>query len=584
MQCSSRFKGNKFSLFFVVLIFILILSACSKGQNTPTPPSKIAASPSATIVNPTQLPTSDIPSTPTLIPTAALEVAATKNSMIVFAMGTGGYRHLFAFHPNYLPITQLSTGNWDDSDPALSPDGNWLVFTSNRSGEWDIYLWDLLNNSIQQITNSPDVETSPDWSPDNQWITYSSNNYLHSNIIIRSITDLATAPIQLTEGVGNNIDPAWSPLGRQIAFSTDRSGRFEIWLAQLDTADNRFSIVAGGQDADFVHPSWSPEGTKLAWEKTTDISTIQVWNLTDDPNLVTSIATGKLPFWSPDGSILMTRFDTPDQYYLNGYSVQTGGQVYPMIALPAKTSPFHWSDGNSYQNVNAILSTLENPVTAPICQPGQSILSSASGRLSLVTLDTVVAPDPLLSDSTDECFALLRTTIATRIGWDLLRTLNNAALPITTSPDPGIPQNWLYTGRAIALNTAPLDAGWMAVSREDYEGQVFWRVWVKCLQQDGSCGEFIDQQVWDFAARASGDLVAFENGGKTITPPSGYWVDFTDLAQQLGWQRLPSLNNWRSYYPGILFNTFVYQQGKSWRQAMLELYPEDIIPLVEPGK
>jgi len=124
----------------------------------------------------------------------------------------------------------------------------------------------------------------------------------------------------------------------------------------------------------------------------------------------------------------------------------------------------------------------------------------------------------------------------------------------------------------------------MAVSREDFDGQTYWRLWLKCLNQDGSCGMLVTEPMWDFASRASGNLAAFEEGGMQVSEPQGYWVDFTDIALQYSWQRIPSLSNWRTYYPGIQFNTLVYSQSKSWKQAMLELYPEDVISLVEAGK
>ena len=101
----------------------------------------------------------------------------------------------------------------------------------------------------------------------------------------------------------------------------------------------------------------------------------------------------------------------------------------------------------------------------------------------------------------------LRQGIGQVSGWNFLASLENAYLPLTSAGAPSITQNWLYTGRAIAVNTVPLDAGWMAVSREDLEGQTYWRVWVKCLKQDGSCGETVHTPTWDFPARASGDPV-----------------------------------------------------------------------------
>jgi TolB protein len=504
--------------------------------------------------------------------------------VITFSMGEAGYQHLFAYHPNFLPISRLTDGQWDDIDPAISPDGRQLVFASNRSGIWDLYLWDLVANTLHQLTSSPEVETNPDWSPDKQWIAYESYSNSQTNIVIRSVTDPSSAPIQLTEGVGNNFDPAWSPQGRQVAFSTDRSGRSEIWLAQLDTADDRFIVAAGNEDADFFQPVWSPDGSMLAWERRSDVSTIEVRSVSEEMGTPNTVGTGNFPFWSPDGGTLLTRVDTPNQFFLTGYAVSNGVSVFPLITLPAEASAIQWSGGDSFQNIAAILNSLEvTPYETP-CPPGQTTPPGSTDRFSLVNLDSVTAPNPMLSETSGECFVMLRAAIGEKIGWDLLAILENAALPLTTAPDPAIPQNWLYTGRAISLNNSPLQAGWMAVSREDYQGNTYWRVWAKCLQQDGSCGLPITTPVWDFTARASGNLAAFEAGGKQMIPPAGYWVDITDIASQYAWQRLPSLNNWRTYYPGIRFNTLVFTQGKSWHQAMLELYPEDAISLVESGR
>lgn len=572
----------KIKTLLLVSTAILLLAACTNTKGTPLPTE--TETPSQTQPAPTQEPVVESSATPTLLPVLMDTTGGQSVGVITFSMGEAGFHHLYAYHPNFLPISRLTDGQWDDIDPAISPDGNQLVFSSNRSGFWDLYLWDLTSNTLIQLTNSPEVETNPDWSPDNQWITYELYANLQTNIVIRSVTDPTSTPIQLTEGVGNNYDPAWSPQGRQVAFSTDRSGKSEIWLAQLDSAENRFFVAAGGEDADFLQPVWAPDGSILAWERRSDVSTIEVWSVSDEIGTRNTIGTGNLPFWSADGGTILARVDDPNQFFLTGYAAANGVSVFPLITLPAKASAFHWSGGKSFHNIVAILSSQGVTSYQTPCQSGQTTSPSATDRYSLVNLDSVAAPNPMLSDTADECFAELRTAIREKIGWDLLAILENAALPLTTAPDPAIPQNWLYTGRAISLNIAPLQAGWMTVSREEYQGNTYWRIWAKCLQQDGSCGLPLTTPVWDFAIRASGNLAAFEAGGAQSKPPAGYWVDITDIALQYRWQRLPSLNNWRSYYPGILFNTWVYQQGKSWQQAMLELYPEDVISLVESGK
>ncbi len=582
-------KTGKNVLLPVLLAVIIVLNACSRklpvSQSTETPtPTIPAATLSPTMLESAATPTPEITTTPTLIPTSELASSETSTGMIIFAMGDGGHQHLFVFHPNLLQMTRLTDGNWDDDDPAFSLDGNWLAFTSNRAGQWDVYLWDLLKNEIQQLTNTPDFESGIDWSPDDQWITYSSNSNGHSDIYIRSVSDLATAPIQLTESEGNNLDPSWSAQGRQIAFSTNRNGHYEIWLAQLDKAENRFMKVAGDGAADYIGPAWSPDGMKLAWEKKQGISTIQIKSYVETGSPTIDFASGEMPFWSPDGKSILTRIDAPNRYFLTGYDSNSGLMDYPFMSLPARTSPFHWGNGNSYNNLATILTASQKTARTAACQPIQSITSSVNGRISLVPLDSVDVDNAFLSDMADECFSLLRKELTSTLGWDLLAALKTATLPVTAAPDPGIPENWLYTGRAIALNLAPYNAGWLAVSREDFDGLTYWRVWAKCVNQNGSCGQIISVPVWDFTSRASGDLQAFEAGGSLQPVPEGYWVDITDIAHQFGWERIPSQSNWRSYYPGILFNTFVFSQGKSWQQAMAELYPRDVIDSLKAGK
>ncbi|HEX2980791.1 MAG TPA: hypothetical protein VHO48_11050, partial [Anaerolineaceae bacterium] len=56
-----------------------------------------------------------------------------------------------------------------------------------------------------------------------------------------------------------------------------------------------------------------------------------------------------------------------------------------------------------------------------------------------------------------------------------------------------------------------------------------------------------------------------------------YWVDVTDLAQRYGWERLPALSNWRTYYAGTRYNTFIKTDGKDWQTAMLDLYPPEAL-------
>jgi TolB protein len=201
-----------------------------------------------------------------------------------------------------------------------------------------------------------------------------------------------------------------------------------------------------------------------------------------------------------------------------------------------------------------------------------------NGRHKVVPLIDVQAPFPQLHDMVDESFIALRQRLADEIGWDALSSLENGYVPLTSALSPGMLSDWLYTGRAFALNAQPINAGWMVVTREDYHQETYWRVYLRARFQDGSQGRPLYRLPWDFEARYQGDPQSYEQGGNTAESISpGYWVDFTRLAESYGWDRLPALSNWRSAYPAARFNEFVLTEGLDWQEAMLEIYPFEVL-------
>ena len=142
---------------------------------------------------------------------------------------------------------------------------------------------------------------------------------------------------------------------------------------------------------------------------------------------------------------------------------------------------------------------------------------------------------------------------------------------------PGQLENWLYTGRAFAINPVPLNAGWIALVREDIGSQTFWRLYLRCLYQDASQGRPLNQRPWDLSARYRGDPRMYDQGGEYTEIPAGYWVDFTELASRYDWERLPAQINWRTYYPATLYGMFVMREGLTWQAAMSQIYPSEIV-------
>lgn len=575
---------NNTALKWLILLFCTasLLSACSpKNDESVLQTTDLTAAPPAAVT-----PTADTQakqtatSAPTLIPVTQSSNSASQAGLIVFSMSDGEFKHLFAYHPSYLPITRITADAWDDESPSISPNGDRIAYTSNRFGQRDVFILDLVNNTLTQMTNSLAFEGKIDWSNDGNFIVYDVYQDNRHDLIIQSVIDAEEPPIQLTDGESNYFQPAWSPDGTQIAFVTDRSGRNAIWLARLQDPNERFLQLIGDPNADYENPAWSPDGNWLAVSRYEDKKEILLINTKDPAQEPLVIGYGKNPVWLPDGSGLLVTIESANDTDILAYAIPNRHMMLPPINLAGSLSGYDWNSADLVMNLQKW--TAQHPVSPPeiLWKENDDFLQGENGRRSLIALEGVEVPNPVLSDSVDERFHALRDLVEKKAGWDFLGALENATLPATSKDMPSITENWLFTGRAIGVNLAPYEADWMVVTREEFAGELFWRVWLKCKVQDGTCGQPLTATIWDFNSRFSGDIVAYENGGRVLPAPSGYWVDFTELATRCGWERIPSQNNWRSYFPGIQFNVFIFRQNLSWTQALLEIYPPDQVAII----
>lgn len=552
------------ALITIIILVGLSMPGCARANATETPTTLETSETTATNSAPT--------ATEEFIPLVPRDA----EQLVICSFEEDGYAHLFAYIPNKMPLTRLTSNTWDDITPAASPDGKKIAFASNRSGFWDLYLLELASGETTQLTDTPAYESAPAWSPDGSFIAYES--YINENLEI--VIGPADAPfkdaVRLTSSPASDYSPAWAPGGRQIAFISNG----EVLLADLDkTDDQRFVNLSNTELASESHPVWSPDGRRLAWASSSQSvgrSGIYIWDATR--NLPAQwIGDGDYPAWNTRGDQIITTISAPNNTYITSYALN-GELLQSLTPFPANLRGLVWANLIMSDPLAQDFQQAAQLTPAPLWAPnGEPISSGASARWSLVNLEGVQAPYPQLHDLADEAFVALRKRVTREAGWDALASLENAFVPLTTSLDPGFEEDWLYTGRAFAINSLMANAGWMVAVREDYGAQTYWRLYLRAQLQDGSLGEPMHNTPWDLGARYNLDPKIYEQGGTYSDVPPGYWVDVTALAAQYNWQRVPALPNWRTFYRGARFTEFVLTDQLDFYSAMLQLYPPDVL-------
>ncbi len=521
---------------------------------------------------------------PQVVEETPVRVIDPASEVAFLSIEENGFAHLFLFRSLELTMTRITAGDWNDITPILNQDRTRLAFASDRDGDWDLYVMQLQTGEIKQVTNSPQYDSSPSWSPDGQWLAFET--YVNENLEVAVVNVDSGEVVPLTQDPASDHSPVWAPDGRNVAFISTRGGDSDVWLANLDiTSNDRYQNLSNTPFASENFPLWNRDGSQLLWSsisQTVGFSGLYLWDAAEPERNAHWIGDGDIGTWNEAEDRVLAAVGTANQTFLTMYdldgdvliaSIPLSGRVRGMTwgsaALPAPL-PDSWTQAES-QTPGALWS--------PIVTPGGDVPNQ---RFTVVPINDVQAPFPQLHDLVDESFNALRQRVSQETGWDALASLENAFVPLTTSLEPGLDDDWLYTGRAFAINSLMSNAGWMVTLREDSGSQTYWRVYIRCSVQDGSLGEPIHNAPWNLNARYDLDPRTYEQGGDYAPVPAGYWVDVTSLAQAYGWERLPSLPTWRTYYKGARFTTFAMTGGLNWYQAMRELYPVEA--LITPTK
>ncbi len=191
--------------------------------------------------------------------------------------------------------------------PSLSPDGQWMVYSGEASGNRDIYLMSVGGeNAIDLTADSPEDDDQPAFSPDGERIAFRSERD-GGGIFVMGRTGEAVRRVT-REGYR----PSWSPDGTRIVFATenvelnpqDAETRGELRVVEVGTGETRRVT-----DLDASLPSWSPHGDRIAFfHRLGQTAGGHIWTVPAAGGEPTPLTEGVprdwSPAWSPDGRYL----------------------------------------------------------------------------------------------------------------------------------------------------------------------------------------------------------------------------------------------------------------------------------------
>lgn len=176
-----------------------------------------------------------------------------------------------------------------------------LAFATNRDGDIETYATQSDNSATRRLTNSVGTDSRPAFSPDGRNLIWISRRSGGDQDIWTSLDD-GRKPTILLENTFDESAPQWSPTGTSIVFSSNMNGSFDIYtMSSTGTGLTRLTSDASSE----TYPTWSPTGNLIAFQRITS-GKLDLWVMNSDGTGQRQLTTigGSNPQWFPTGQKL----------------------------------------------------------------------------------------------------------------------------------------------------------------------------------------------------------------------------------------------------------------------------------------
>jgi len=251
---------------------------------------------------------------------------------------------------NGTALSQKTTSTANDIQPSLSPDGRYIAFVSDRNGNYDVYVTSAASNGpLWQVTATGTDEMSPAWSYDSKKLAYCAKTPAGEWEVWTY--DIAN---QTRTNLGPGMNPKWHPKQMLIAYQRIYNvNGVSSSICTIDESGRNLRVIAQADKWAAIQPSWSPNGTRIAFsvytgggniEPTTEGDDIYVINADGTHEIRITEDTGRnwAPTWAIVGGEERIYFTSNNNDKTNIWSVRSvnfsAAPIKPTTTTPATTT------------------------------------------------------------------------------------------------------------------------------------------------------------------------------------------------------------------------------------------------------
>jgi Tol biopolymer transport system component len=218
-------------------------------------------------------------------------------------------------------MQRLTTDGQDNNDAVWSPDGRSLAYSASASGGKDIFVRSLDAGAARRLVGRPGVQWSTDWLPDGSALLFTHTEVTAGQ---EGDQDIWVQPVDGT--------PAWpylatsaheraariSPDGRWVAYQSDETGRYEVYVQSYPRPGRKLLVSTGGA----INPVWRGDGRELYYWQGDQLVAAQLG--AGAANAPMSVR-GRVPlFRAPYAQSVLANYDvSPDG---RRFAIVTGGE------------------------------------------------------------------------------------------------------------------------------------------------------------------------------------------------------------------------------------------------------------------